>query len=131
MVVKETTDCHFSTIEAEYVAASFCACQLIWFIRMLEELGHEVKGSTEILCDNTSKIKLSKNPVFHGRCKHIGVHFHFLRELAKDGLIQLNHCGSQMQVADIFTKPLKREQFESLRRRLGVCSAANKLSSKH
>lgn len=117
-----------STTEAEYVAASVCACQAIWFKRILEELGCDAGGSMEILCDNTSTIKLSKNPVFHGRCKHIGVRFHFLRDLVKEGVIRLEHCGTQEQVADIFTKPLKREVFEHLRGKLGVCSAAGKLN---
>jgi hypothetical protein len=117
-----------STTEAEYVAASSCACQAIWFNRILEELKYDVEGSTVILCDNTSTIKLSKNPVFHGRCKHIGVRFHFLRDLVNEGTLRLEHCGSQEQVADIFTKPLKRETFESLRHKLGVGSVGDKLS---
>lgn len=120
-----------STTEAKYVVASVCACQAVWFMRVLEELGYEEKESTIIFCDNTSTIKLSKNPVFHGRCKHIGVRFHFLRELVKDGVIRLEHCGSQEQVADIFTKPLKREVFENLRNKLGICSVSDKLSFVH
>lgn len=71
---------------------------------------------------------LSKNPVFHGRCKHIGVRFHFLKDLVKDGVIRLEHCGSQEQIADIFMKPLKREVFENLRRKLRICSVTDKLS---
>lgn len=117
-----------STTEAEYVAASSCACQAIWFNRILEELKYDVEGSTIILCDNTSTIKLSKNPVFHGRCKHIGVRFHFLRDLVNEGTLRLEHCGSQEQVADILTKPLKRETFENLRHKLGVGSVGDKLS---
>lgn len=117
-----------STTEAEYVAASVCACQAVWYKRILEESGHHKGEGTVIWCDNTSTIKLSKNPVFHGRCKHIGVRFHFLRELVNDGVIALEHCGSQEQIADIMTKPLRREVFENLRRRLGICSVASKLS---
>lgn len=117
-----------STTEAEYVAASVFTCQAIWFQRILSELGCDARGRTVILCDNTSTIKLSKNPVFHGRCKHIGVRFHFLRDLLNEGVISLEHCGSLEQVADIFTKPLKREAFENLRSKLGMCSAASKLS---
>lgn len=45
-----------SMTEAEYVAASVCACQAIWFKRILEELGFDAGGSTVILCDNTSTI---------------------------------------------------------------------------
>ena len=40
-------------------------------------------------CDNSSTIKLSKNPIMHGRSKHIDVRFQFLRNLTKDGTIEL------------------------------------------
>ena len=116
-----------STTEAEYMAASVCACQVIWYKRVLEELGYNENGSTVILCDNTSTIKLSKNHVFHGICKHIGVRFHFLRDLVNKGVISLEHCGTAEQVADVFTKALNRESFEGLRSKLGVCSVADKL----
>lgn len=85
-----------------------------------------MRRSTVIQCDNTSTIKLSKNPVFHGRCKHIGVRFHFLRDLVNEGVLSLEHCESSKQVADIFTKPLNREIFEGLRTKLGVCAASDK-----
>lgn len=117
-----------STMEAEYVAASTCACQAIWFERILEEFGYDTIEGIIIDCDNTSTIKLSKNPVFHGRCKHIGVRFHFLRDLVKEGRVSLKHYGSQEQVADIFTKPLGREAFKTLRSKLGVCSAESTLN---
>ncbi|KAJ0532224.1 putative RNA-directed DNA polymerase [Helianthus annuus] len=116
-----------SSTEAEYVAAAACACQTLWVTGVLEEFGLKFADSITIKCDNTSTIKLSKNPVFHGRCKHIGVRFHFLRDLVKDGKIVLEHCGSSEQAADIFTKPLSREVFAKLREKLGVCSVKDKL----
>jgi hypothetical protein len=48
------------------------------------------------------------------------VRFHFLRDLAKDDVIELMHCKSQDQIADIMTKPLKFEAFSKLRSSLGV-----------
>ena len=69
---------------------------------------------TTILCDNSSTIKLSKNPVLHGRSKHIDIRFHFLRDLVKDGVVDLSHCNTQDQVADIMTKPLRLEVFFKL-----------------
>nr|GFC33100.1 putative RNA-directed DNA polymerase [Tanacetum cinerariifolium] len=62
-----------SSTEAEYVAASMCACQVIWIKGVLDDLGVGGKKCTTIWCDNNSTIKLSKHTVFHGRCKHIGV----------------------------------------------------------
>jgi hypothetical protein len=72
--------------------------------------------------DNNSTIKLSKNPVLHGRSKHIDVRFHFLRDLTKEGKVELIHCRSAEQIADILTKPLKAESFVKLRALLGMCS---------
>jgi hypothetical protein len=57
----------------------------------------------------------------HGRSKHINVRFHFLRELCKEGVIELKHCNSQDQVADIMTKALKIDIFEKLRSLLSIC----------
>nr|XP_027086538.1 uncharacterized protein LOC113708274 [Coffea arabica] len=113
-----------SSTEAEFVAATACACQAIWMRRILEELRFKQYGATIILCDNSSTIKLSKNPVVHGRSKHIDVKlfFFFFGDLCKDGTVDLMHCKSDDQVADIFTNVLKRESFVKLRGLLGLCN---------
>jgi len=107
-----------STTEAEYVATT--SCQGIWLRRILQQLNEDQKKVTTIHYDNSSSIKLSKNLVMHGRCKHIDVRFHFLRDLAKDGIMELKHCNSQDQLADIMTKPLKLETFCNLRTKHGI-----------
>ena len=109
-----------STTEAEFVAAAACACQAIWMRRILKMIGYSQESSTTVRCDNSSAIKLSKNPVMHGRSKHIDVRYHFLRDLTKDGVVELVHCGTQDQVADIMTKPLKLDAFLKLTKLLGV-----------
>jgi hypothetical protein len=110
-----------STTEAEFIAAASCACQGIWMRIILEKLGHTQLGSMTVYCNNSSIIKLSKNSVLHGRSKHIDVRFHFLCDLTKDGTLELAHCNSHNQIADIMTKPLKFEAFEKLRGLLGMC----------
>jgi hypothetical protein len=35
--------------------------------------------------------------------------------------VELKHCGTQEQIADIMTKPLKLDVFLKLRKFLGVC----------
>jgi hypothetical protein len=57
----------------------------------------------------------------HSRSKHIDVRFHFLHDLTRDGVVTLQHCRSQEQLADIMTKPLPRVVFEKLRMLMGVC----------
>nr|GEY03428.1 copia-type polyprotein [Tanacetum cinerariifolium] len=118
-----------SSTEAEYVAASMCACQVIWIKGVLDDLGVCGKKCTTIWCDNTSTIKLSKHTVFHGRCKHIGVRYHFLRDLVNDEVVTLEHCKTGDQIADIMTKPLKKETYEILRNKLGICIVEDKLST--
>jgi hypothetical protein len=110
-----------STTEAEFIVAASCACQAVWLRRMLENLDHASAETTIIYCDNSSTIKLSKNPIMHGRSKHIDVRFHFLHDLTRDGVVTLLHCRSQEQLADIMTKPLPRVVFEKLRMLMGVC----------
>ena len=96
------------------------ACQTVWLCRMLSELKYEQKGSTKILCDNKSAIALTKNPMFHGRSKHISIKFHYIRELVKNQEIELEFCRSEDQVVDIFTKSLKTDVFEMLNMMFGV-----------
>ena len=112
-----------STTEAEFIVAASCACQAVWRRRLLGELGYAQQGPTLIHCDNTSTIKLSRNPVLHGRSKHIDIRFYFLRDLTKEGVVELIYCQSQNQIANILTKPLKLETFEKLRSLLGVYSS--------
>lgn len=111
-----------SSTEAEYVAAATCASQAIWMRRILKEIGHEQDEEMVLFCDNTSTIKLSKNAVMHGKSKHIRVRYHFLRELTREGIVELVHCNMEDQLADIMTKPLKMASFQRIREAFGMSS---------
>lgn len=109
-----------SSTEAEYVAATSSACHCVWLKGMLQELGAISGECIDIMCDNSSTIKLSKNPVMHRRTKHIDVRFHYLRNLCNEEVIKLVFVGTNDQIADIMTKPIKLDQFVKLRNLLGV-----------
>eukprot|EP00253_Pinus_taeda_P005600 PITA_05600 len=109
-----------STAEVEYVAAKATSCQAVWMRRILRSLCQEEVKGTEIFCDNSLAIALSKNSMFHKRTKHIDTKFHYIRELVNNGEIVLKHCRTQEQVADILTKPLEQKSFEFLRKCLGM-----------
>ncbi|KAM2065116.1 hypothetical protein EV1_027912 [Malus domestica] len=109
-----------STCEAEYVAATSCVCHAIWLRNLLKELSTPQEGPTEIYVDNKSAIALAKNPVFHDRSKHIDIRYHYIRECIARKDVQVEYVKSQDQVADIFTKPLKQEDFIRLRNSIGV-----------
>nr|GEU92836.1 retrovirus-related Pol polyprotein from transposon TNT 1-94 [Tanacetum cinerariifolium] len=65
-------------------------------------------------------IDISKNPVQHSRTKHIEIRHHFLLENVQKGNISIEKVASEDNIADIFTKPLKREVFNYLRLGLGM-----------
>ena len=93
--------------------------------RVLERLNYKQGTPTVIYYDSMSMIKLAKNLVMRGRSKNIDVRFHFLRELCREGVIELKHCNIRDQVADIMTKALKMDTFEKLRNLMGVCEVSN------
>ncbi len=46
---------------------------------------------TLIFEDNQSIISMAKNPTFHGRTKHIGIKYHFIREQVSENSIRLEY----------------------------------------
>ena len=95
-------------------------CQAVWLRRLLEDLHQEQKAPTKIFCDNKATIAMTKNPIFHGRTKHINIHYHFIRHLVASGMIALKFCGTNEQVADILTKSLPQNKHVYFRSQLGV-----------
>lgn len=111
-----------SSCEAKYISGSFAACQAMWIAQLLYELKMIIKEPMELRIDNISAINLSKNPISHGRSKHIEIKFHFLRDLVSKGRIAVVHCRTEQQLADAMTKALKNDRFEELRKAIGVVS---------
>eukprot|EP00253_Pinus_taeda_P010535 PITA_10535 len=66
-----------SSSELEYKAANTTSCEAIWLRKLLVYLFRRNMEVTKIMCDNQSWIKLSENPVFHDRSKHIDIRCHF------------------------------------------------------
>src|ERR1043165_5730093 len=109
-----------SSCESEFMAATSAACQAIWLQGVLSELTGEQPKKITLLVDNKSAIQLMKNPVFHGRSKHINTRYHFIRECIENEQIQVDHISGEMQKADILTKALPRIKFLEMRRLIGV-----------
>jgi hypothetical protein len=109
-----------SSAEAEYMAASQAACEAIWMRKILVGLFGSHLDPTVIHCDNQSCIKLSINPVFHDRSKHIDIRYHHLRDCVQRKIMLLQYIPMEDQDADILTKALTRRKFEYHRDRIGV-----------
>lgn len=74
------------------------------------------------MCENTSVINLTKNPIMHSRASHIEIRHHFIKDHVNNGDIRI-HFDSDNQLADIFGKPLDKVALSSfIRNELGICN---------
>ncbi|GKB44311.1 retrovirus-related pol polyprotein from transposon TNT 1-94 [Tanacetum coccineum] len=116
---KKQTSLAISTTEAEYVSSGKACQQAQWMKQALIDYGVRL-DDIPIMCDNKGAIDLSKNTVQHSRTKHIEIRHHFLRDNVQKGNISIEKVASEDNIADILTKPLKREPFNYLRLGLGM-----------
>ena len=109
-----------STVEAEYVAMSRCAQQMVWMQTWLDEV--EIRHVTPgvIKGDSRGAIALAKNTKDHGKVKHIDIRHHYIRELVRSGSILFEQVPSTDNVADLFTKPLARDNHHRLLESLNI-----------
>jgi hypothetical protein len=107
-----------SSYEAEDISAA--ACQAIWVTRLLSELKDSKISVLVFRIDNKSTISLVKNPVYHDRSKHIDVRFYLIREYENSGQIAVEYIRTEEQLADILTKPLRKEKFSELSSKIGL-----------
>ncbi|XP_076917721.1 secreted RxLR effector protein 161-like [Bidens hawaiensis] len=80
-----------SSCESEFMAATAATCQALWLKRLLSALTGWKEEKVTLLVDNRSAIALMKNPVFHGRSKHIDIRYHFIRECIENEQITVEH----------------------------------------
>ena len=77
---KKQSSVSLSIAEETYIVVAACCTQVIWMKQTLEYIQVKYDEPIPILCDNTSAINISKNPVMHSKTKHIPIKFHFPRE---------------------------------------------------
>ncbi|GJS08944.1 retrovirus-related pol polyprotein from transposon TNT 1-94 [Tanacetum coccineum] len=116
---KKQTALAISITEAEYISARKACQQALWMKQAL--IDYDVRlDDVSIMCDNKGAIDLIKNPVQHSRTKRIKIRHHFLRDNVQKGHISIEKVSSVDNIADILTKPLKRESFNYIRLGLGM-----------
>ena len=95
--------------------------ELTWLTYLLH-VGLPFSLPPVIYYDNVSAMRMTVNPIFHARTKHIKLDYHFFREkVAKSSLIT-KYVPSSHQVADIFIKALSHPAFDRFKTKLGLCS---------
>ncbi|GJY24476.1 retrovirus-related pol polyprotein from transposon TNT 1-94, partial [Tanacetum coccineum] len=126
---KKQSSVAMSSAEAEYVDAAGCCAQVLWIKSQLADYD-VLYDKVPIFCDNTSAIAISNNPVLHSRTKHIDIRYHFIRDHILKGDIKLHFVPTDLQLADIFTKPLAKPSFTRLVVELGMLNIKKEVSDK-
>ncbi|GFU02585.1 retrovirus-related Pol polyprotein from transposon TNT 1-94 [Trichonephila clavipes] len=96
-----------STTEAEVIAASEAAKEVIWLCRLIQGIVN-LREIPTLQVDNRAAVKLSHNPEYHRRTKHIEIKHFFMREKVLEGKLNVKQVSTEKQVSDILTKPLMK-----------------------
>jgi len=98
-----------SSTEAEYVALSEALREACWLRNLHTELGLLPSNQpTKIYGDNEGSLAMARNPQLHQRSKHIDLHWHWIRQMVQDNVINVESCRNPKQTADVLTKALPR-----------------------
>ena len=77
-----------------------------------------IKIDPTIQVDNQPAIDTMKNQRLVKGNKHIMLRYHFVKDYVQKGMVKLKYVPSEKNLADIFTKPMKKIAFKRLRDRL-------------
>nr|GEW68596.1 retrovirus-related Pol polyprotein from transposon TNT 1-94 [Tanacetum cinerariifolium]GFA30952.1 retrovirus-related Pol polyprotein from transposon TNT 1-94 [Tanacetum cinerariifolium] len=115
--------------EAKYGATTGCCAQVLWIKSQLADYD-VLYDKVLIFCDNTSAIAISNNPMLHSRTKHIDIRYHFIRDHILKGDIELHFIPTDLQLTDIFTKPLAEPSFTRLVAELDMLNIEKQVSDR-
>ncbi|KAM0730365.1 Retrovirus-related Pol polyprotein from transposon TNT 1-94 [Formica fusca] len=92
----------------------------VYLIGFLKELKLGTLTNVTIFNDNQGAGELARNPVYHGRSKHIDVRYHFIREALANQSMKLEYKPTEQMPADVLTKALANGKHEFCVRSLGL-----------
>ena len=109
-----------SSAEAEFRGVAKGIIEILWLRKLMGELNFPSSETCTLFCDNKAAIDISENPVQHDRTKHVEIDRHFIKEKLENKIIRIPHLKSEDQLADILTKAVTAEVFETTLSKLGI-----------
>ena len=92
-----------SSTEAEIVAASLCAQELLWITQLLQPLV-QIKLPISLHIDNLSLKYIAETILVSHRTKHLNIRYLFIKQLIEEHPVILKWIPSQENLADVLTK---------------------------
>jgi hypothetical protein len=107
-----------SSTEAEYVALAEAVQEVMWFVRILEDLKIKIEKPMIFYEDNQSVLKMLQQEKTSNRTKHIDIKFHYIKDYFKNGTINCIYCPTSDMIADLLTKPLPANKLNFICKKL-------------
>ena len=116
---KLQTQVALSTTEAEYISLSSSLRDVIPIMSLVSEMksrGFDVPCTEpHVYCklfeDNSGALEIARLPKMRPRTKHLCASLHHFREFVRLGLVKIFPIATDMQTADILTKPTPQNIF--------------------
>ncbi|GJZ76411.1 retrovirus-related pol polyprotein from transposon TNT 1-94 [Tanacetum coccineum] len=127
LVARLEADSGFELIS--YLDANHTGCHDDWKITLggLQFLGKNLvswsskkQDCTAMFAAKADAIAISCNLVQLSRIKHINIQYHFIKEHAERGTVELYFVRTEYQLANLFTKFLPKERFEYSVHRIAI-----------
>jgi hypothetical protein len=111
-----------SSTEAELLALSFTAKEMIWWKRLFAAIHFDMNKNSNIYCDNAQTIRLMniETPRLSTKLKHVDIHQCWLRQEVQAKQIGLEYTRSSEMVADGLTKELSPQKHATFVKQLGL-----------
>ena len=94
-----------SSAESEYICASSCAQEVMFFRQLASSIGIKLDGPTTVFSDSQSALAMIVNPT-NARSKHIDIKYHFVRGCVTSQNMRFKYVPTTEQQADLLTKSL-------------------------
>lgn len=109
-----------SSTEAEYMAITEACKEAIYLKNLLNEIVDFCDYTITLYNDNQGAQRLTENPLFHKRTKHIDVRHHFVREVVANKHVKIVYLPTSEMPADLLTKGLSNVKHNYFVKKLGM-----------
>jgi hypothetical protein len=95
----------------------------VWLSSLMRQIKHPMIGPAIVFEDNRGAKAWSGYRRMDKRTRDIEVQYHYTREAVEMGLIKVQTCASENQLADFLSKPSSAPVFRKCINRIGICAA--------